>query len=134
MALSLADGADDEEDEQPHVRHKPKKAARETETETAAELESFEDAVESAEEALEHSDGEEDEDVELVVTDAPAADEVDNSAIAAESVENLLKPPPWGVFTFSVKKSKFGSYEVTCPFHRKNASTGCKKLFSCRGP
>ena len=53
----------------------------------------------------------------------------------------LAHPGRWGAFSFSLKQpkgtasssSRFGAYECTCPFHRKNDVTGCKKLFSLAG-
>ena len=64
-------------------------------------------------------------------------------AVADEAIENvaadraapidLRNPGWWGCFSFSLKRdTRHGSYEVSCPWHRKNPRTGCKKLFSVR--
>ena len=53
------------------------------------------------------------------------------------SHEQLQRPPRWGVFSFSLKQAKgtlrFGGYEVTCPFHKKNSRTLCKKFIALEG-
>ena len=55
-------------------------------------------------------------------------------AVAREAVVDLENPGAWGAFTFSLKRdTRYGSYECHCPYHRKNKSTSCKKLFSLKG-
>jgi hypothetical protein len=55
--------------------------------------------------------------------------------IRKDSLRNVLASGEWGVFLFTPKTtSKHGSVQVRCPFHAKNASTGCKKLFTVPGP
>lgn len=76
------------------------------------------------------------------------SDEVSEPDLVAEVVEPVAPPthlalPPgglpsvadllkgggvhWGCFLFTKKKS---SYQATCPWHRKNATTGCRKTLS----
>ena len=68
----------------------------------------------------------------------------------------LLPPPPphaprermwaegeWGVFSFTWKPPRserhpnntvHGALQASCPFHKKNSKTGCKKSITCLGP
>lgn len=69
-------------------------------------------------------------------------------------VRSARRPPPsegnpeavylfgfaWGCFTFGTKQPSaksgggFGGYEARCPFHARNAKTGCKKFINVGGP
>lgn len=50
----------------------------------------------------------------------------------------LTAPGRWGCFHISIKRpsklNSYGAFEGTCPFHRKNSTTGCKKIQVIRGP
>ena len=51
----------------------------------------------------------------------------------------LKKPGAWGVFRMSLKQpstshSKYGGYEITCPYHKKRPRTLCKKYVSLQSP
>ncbi|CAE7233185.1 unnamed protein product [Symbiodinium sp. KB8] len=56
------------------------------------------------------------------------------------SVRRLLSSSRWGVFRITPKQPKskgggtYGGYEGTCPFHKKNELTSCKKFCGIRGP
>ena len=70
---------------------------------------------------------------DVVVEAHPASAENGADIAEAQRALELLKAPGrWGAFSikFSGTKGPHGSYEVSCPFHRRNESTGCKKIFS----
>ncbi len=51
-------------------------------------------------------------------------------------LEAVLRYGSWGVFRFTPKQpggqgGLFGGYQASCPFHRKNISTGCKRFLRC---
>ena len=52
---------------------------------------------------------------------------------------HVLDAVPSGAFRITPKQpaqagaDKFGGFQTTCPFHKKNASTGCKKLQTVAG-
>ena len=53
--------------------------------------------------------------------------------VTSELEPQLLEHPgKWGPYGFSLKhphqQGRFGGYQVSCPFHRRNAVTGCKKF------
>eukprot|EP00971_Amphidinium_carterae_P069605 1377556-Amphidinium_carterae.1 len=80
--------------------------------------------------ALSETSSEGDGDVPMAAGDGVAAAPMPLPAVAAPPV---AAPGKWGAFTinFAPTKSAFGSFEVSCPYHRKNAVTGCKKVFRC---
>ena len=67
------------------------------------------------------------------VNPAPDVD-ADDSSEASE----LTRPSGWGPFRITPKQPlkssgrRFGGFEASCPFHRKNAKTGCKKYLQLR--
>ena len=64
---------------------------------------------------------------------ARAEPQVDDVEVIGRDRVNLQNSGPWGCFSFSLKlDTRYGSYEVSCPWHRKNSRTGCKKLFSVK--
>ncbi len=73
---------------------------------------------------------------------APA--EVNTAATAAAQRDiAILAGRRVGPFRFTAKQSvsvrgtsggKYGGWEAECPFHRKNATSGCRKWFGVRGP
>ena len=74
-----------------------------------------------------------------VRSDGPAAAS-DSPPLQQLSAAILERPGNWGPFTFSLKQAKatrggsrFGGYEISCPFHRKSEKTSCKKFVSLRG-
>ena len=49
--------------------------------------------------------------------------------------EVVLRSGAWGCFRITPKtRSGFGGFQARCPWHRKNASTDCKKFISLSGP
>ena len=64
----------------------------------------------------------------------PQSSEVvhNGAVICLPSLADLERPPQWGCFRFSRKQARsnlpFGGYEVTCPYHRLNHTTKCKKF------
>ncbi len=60
----------------------------------------------------------------------------DDSGSDDSAVPKLGKPAAWGPFKLTVKQPAagrlFGGVEATCPFHRRNAKTGCKKYLQLR--
>lgn len=50
-----------------------------------------------------------------------------------EAHERILKNGKWGIFRMTAKhKLPFGGYQASCPFHRKNKTTDCKRYISLR--
>jgi hypothetical protein len=74
------------------------------------------------------------------------ADEAAAAAVPAPAEQHglLLPLPPltgpgrWGCFSLSVKQPSlrcpYGAFEGSCPWHRKNILTGCKKIQRISGP
>lgn len=60
----------------------------------------------------------------------------DDSGSDDSAVPKLGKPAAWGPFKLTVKQPAggrpFGGVEASCPFHRRNAKTGCKKYLQLR--
>ena len=60
------------------------------------------------------------------------AEEDDVASVDSE----ITKPSRWGVFRITPKQPgkgrPHGGYEASCPFHKKSASTGCKKYLQLR--
>ena len=91
---------------------------------------------------------------EKVVPEAPAAESVgaDGAAeprVAASHAErarevrpvlDMLHSSRFGCFSLLPKQpgssgtGRFGGFQGSCPFHKKNSKTGCKKFISIKGP
>lgn len=72
--------------------------------------------------------------------EAPDSDgaEADQAPSSDSDIPRLGKPAAWGPFKLTVKQPSsaagraFGGIEASCPFHRKNEKTGCKKYLQLR--
>ena len=84
------------------------------------------------------ADGEEAAADDLGVDDNEGAHPPAPEAPAGDVLEELEKPSAYGPFRLTPKQPdlrhgrRFGGFEASCPFHRKNNSTGCKKYLSLR--
>ena len=69
---------------------------------------------------------------EAEAVEKPPSDDSDSD------VPRLGRPSAWGPFRLTVKQPSasagraYGGIEATCPFHRKNKKTGCKKYLQLR--
>ena len=54
------------------------------------------------------------------------------------AVQEVLRSGSWGCFAITPKqpsaKSRFGGFQLACPFHRLNSKTDCKRFLSAEGP
>ena len=65
----------------------------------------------------------------------PAPQAAATAAEAARPALDLKAPGRWGCFSISVKRrTRFGGYQGSCPWHAKSSKTGCKKEHIIRGP
>lgn len=51
----------------------------------------------------------------------------------------MLRDTKWGAFTITSRRpapgsNRCGGWQASCPYHRKNATTGCKRYFAIQGP
>jgi hypothetical protein len=83
-----------------------------------------------------------DDDFEAVMEEAEQVAEelADPASQDLPTSSRLLTGQVWHVFRLTPKNPKqsktlkYGGWQASCPYHRKNQTTGCKKYISIRGP